>query len=150
MNARSTQFGVTVSGVLVAFWTAPMAYAQCGGRVPAGVHVSAPSSHRDIEGVIYSFNQRGQPLYNNDYAHYNYPRRFYFRNGGWVLVGRGGGHFARHSGIGEQRAGVNRSAYNGHASRGYATGYGHATGGRHVGAYSGGHAAGQHGARGHH
>lgn len=149
MIARSTQCGVMLLGVLVAFWTAPTAHAQCGARGPAGVYGPAPSSHRDIEGVVYYFDQRGQPLYKDDYAHYNYPRRFYFRNGGWVLVGRGGGHYARYSGIGEQHGRVSRSTYNGHTSRGYATGYGHATGGRHVGANSGRHSAGHHGARGH-
>lgn len=149
MIARSTKTGVILSVVLVALSAAASAYAQCGARGPAGVYGVAPASHREIDGVVYYFDQRGRPLYKDDYAHYNYPRRFYYRNGGWVLVGRGGGYYARHPGIGAQRAGTNRRAYNGHTSRVHAQGGGHTTVGRHVGAYSGGHSAGHHGAHGH-
>lgn len=148
MIARSTRFGLILSVFFVALAGAPLAYAQCGRTGPA-VYGPAPASHRDVDGVVYYFDQRGQPLYKDDYAHYNYPRRFYYRNGGWVLVGRGRGYYAQHPYTGAQHGGVNRGAYNGHSSGVYPKGGGHAPVGGHVGRYSGGHSAGNHGARGH-
>lgn len=149
MIARSTQFGVILSAAFIALSVAPSAYGQCGAPVPVAVTGPAAYSHREIDGVVYYFDQRGQPLYKYDYAHYNYPRRFYYRNGGWVLVGRGRGYYARHPYIGGQHSGVNRGAYSGHSSGAYRKGGGHAPAGRHVGSYSGGRSIGHHAARGH-
>ncbi|TWT44493.1 hypothetical protein RAS1_09080 [Phycisphaerae bacterium RAS1] len=149
MFLRPTQFGAMLVGALIAFSGTRETYAQFGPPGPAAAALPAPYSHREIYGVVYYFDQRGQPLFKDDYAHYNYPRRFYYRNGGWVLVGQGRGYYARHHYIGRQHGGVNRGAYNGHSSGASRKGGGHAPVGRHVGSYSGGRSIGHHAARGH-
>lgn len=149
MIARSSRFGVILSATFIALSAAPAAYAQCGGGGPAGVYGRAPASHRDIDGVVYYFDQRGQPVYRDDYAHYNYQRRFLYQNGGWVLLSRGRGYYGHIYGIhhGDYSSGHAGAYYFG-PQAGYSAGHGRGYSGRHA-ASSGGHHAGHGSGHGH-
>ncbi len=146
MIARPTQFGFTLSAVLLAFWIASPVYAQCGTQSTPPVYGPAPQSHREIDGVVYYFDQRGRPLYKDDYAHYNYPRRLYYRNGGWVLVSRSRGYYGHYAG---GPSGVHHRSYSGYHAGSYSRGHGGYLGG-HGGAHFGGHRGGHAGGHGHH
>lgn len=71
-------------------YAAASASAQVADRVkPAAVE---PASSKVIDGVTYYYDADGNPLYYDDPVHYDYPRRFYYRNGGWVMARSGYGH----------------------------------------------------------
>lgn len=59
-------------------------------RQAAGLGQAASSEV--INGVTYYYDANGNPLYYDDPVHYSPPKRFYWRNGGWVMAssGRGG------------------------------------------------------------
>lgn len=150
MFARLTQSGVVLLAALAALSAAPQAYAQC--RAPGVSAFSDPAaySYREIDGVVYYYDKRGQPLFKDDYAHYNYPRRFYYRNGGWVLLSSGRGYYARHPAIGQHQPGPRQSTHNGQSVSGHSRTVGHASSGRGIGAHTGGaHASGHTGSHGH-
>lgn len=122
-----------------------------GAYYPA---LSPPYNQLDAGGLVYYYDRAGYPLYYDDYVHYNYPRRFLYRDGGWVLVsgghGRYGGYRAAnygHAGFGH---GVHRDpaywAYSGTHYGGYSTRHsgGYRTG--HYGSHAGSHAGGRGGA----
>lgn len=44
-----------------------------------------------INGVTYYYDANGNPLYYDDPVHYSPPKRFYWRNGGWVMASSGRG-----------------------------------------------------------
>jgi hypothetical protein len=98
--------------------------------------------HRDVGGQVYYYDRAGNPLYYDDYVHYNYPRRFYYRNGGWVLASRGRGYYGHYSG---RPYGLNHGASAHDRVRSYSGGHQSAHGGGH-----GGHFGGHAGRHGHH
>jgi len=103
--------------------------------------------HRDVGGQVYYYDRAGNPLYYDDYVHYNYPRRFYYRKGGWVLASRGRGYYGRHAGAGY--GAPPGTGYGGHARSHYG-GYSARQHGGYAGRHAGGHVGGHHGGgRGH-
>ncbi|GMU84522.1 MAG: hypothetical protein AMXMBFR47_43910 [Planctomycetota bacterium] len=50
------------------------------------------ASSKVIDGVTYYYDANGNPLYKDDPVHYTPARRFFYRNGGWVMARIGNGH----------------------------------------------------------
>lgn len=150
-----------IGGVVVLFGLARPAAAQgCGGYYPGAAYSRAYDSgayypalspayrQRDAGGLLYYYDRAGYPLYYDDYVHYNYPRRFLYRNGGWVLLSRGHGYYSRYHGAGYEHAATGYGVHQGRGYRGYSGAHYRGYSPRRYGGYAGGH-GGRGGGRGH-
>lgn len=86
---RRTASILLIATIGLAISSAASADAQA---LPRGVADVEPASSKVIDGVTYYYDADGNPLYYDDPVHYDYPRRFYYRNGGWVMARSGHGH----------------------------------------------------------
>jgi hypothetical protein len=163
-----------IGGIVVLFGLARPATAQgCGASYPqaseSGAYYPALSpaySQREVGGLIYYYDRTGYPLYYDDYVHSNYPRRFLYRNGGWVLLSgyHGSGYGVRQAGGYRAHRGYpgayrySGAPYGGYSTRhygdvsthysgGYSTGHRGSYAGGHAGSRGGGHYGGGHGHR---
>lgn len=83
---RRTALIPLIATIGFAIFTASGASAQ---GVPAA---GEPGASRVIDGVTFYYDADGTPLYKDDPVHYTPARRFYYRNGGWVMARSGYGH----------------------------------------------------------
>lgn len=80
---------VTAIMALAIFGTATANAQAANQGQPAAAE---PASSKVIDGVTYYYDADGNLLYKDDPIHYTPARRFYYRNGGWVMARSGYGH----------------------------------------------------------